>query len=436
MKCTSKPINSKTYEFFIGHSKEALWKFVRVKRPKSYIMIRTATIFMLGALLHVGVTKVVAQGDSNPRPIFGDKEATQRIDDYLNLLSQGYSEIEIFQDLGNANLLSENYDSAAFWFERLLENTQDATQRQRFQQRLTYATKKSLGMLENSDKDWTKEILKDYKSAGPSHYLQNASNVVTIQGEHSMSNTKKESINEMEGTYTPKLAITANGKVAFFSRAVAQKPEYGIFSKKEVVHELYRAENINGAWKNIKKIKVCPKRFSAKHPTVSADGSRLFFASNMPGTYGKYDIYVADIKADGNLGLPKNLGPKVNTRKNDMYPSLVNGTTLLFASNGRKGHGGFDLFAVTVKGNQLGRSKNLGNGVNSRYDDYALTFSPSKGMGFVLSNRGDQRKVNQYAIAPKGQGLLSKVEKDDKKLWEVLNDDSKTEYSSTVFEDK
>jgi len=398
-------------------------------------MIRTATIFMIGAfMLHVGATEVVAQGNADPRPIFGDEQATQRIDDYLNLLNQGYSEIEIFQDLGNANLLSENYESAAFWYERLLENTTDSHQRERFEKRFVYATDKSLGKLQNDTTDWSKAVMDDYKTPGPSQYFMNASTMM-VSGEKSLKSTKEQSMETMGSTYSPKLAITGNGKLAFFSKAMAQKPETGIFSKKEVVYEIYRAENVNGQWKNIRKVEVCPKYFSAKHPTVSSDGSRLFFASNMPGTYGKYDIYVADIKRDGSLGQPKNLGSKVNTRKEDMYPSLVNGSTLVFASNGRKGQGGLDLYAVTVEGDRLGKSKNLGNRINSRYDDFALTFSPSKGMGFVVSNRGDQQTVAQYSFAPKERNLAN-LEKDDEKLFNALNDENKTEYSSTVFEDQ
>jgi len=396
-------------------------------------MIRTATIFMIGAfLLHVGATEVVAQGDANPRPIFGDKEATKRIDDYLNLLNQGYSELEIFQDLGNANLLSENYESAAFWFERLLENTTDNAQVQRFQKRFAYATQKLQGKLKNDQTDWSKIIMEDYSNSMNSPHLINASTVM-VSVENGLKDTKL-GILDKNSPYVPKLAITGNGKVAFFSKAVAQKPETGIFSKKEIVHEIYRAEHLNGEWRNIKKVNVCPKHFSAKHPTVSKDGTRLFFASNMPGTYGNYDIYVSEIKPDGSLGRPKNLGDKVNTRKDDLYPSIT-GSTLVFASNGRKGQGGLDLFAVTVEGNRLGTSKNLGHRINSRHDDFALTFSPSKGMGFVVSNRGDKETVSQYAFAPKESNRYE-VEKDDQKLWHALNDENQTEYSSTVFEDE
>ena len=48
---------------------------------------------------------------------------SQQVDDYLDLLKQGYSELEIFQDLGNANFLSSNYETASFWYEKLLQTS-------------------------------------------------------------------------------------------------------------------------------------------------------------------------------------------------------------------------------------------------------------------------------------------------------------------------
>lgn len=396
-------------------------------------MIRTTTIFMIGAMmLSLGTTAVLAQGDAQPRAIFGDPQAAQRIDDYFNLMHQGYAELEIFQDLGNANLLSKNYESAAFWFQRLLENSTDEDHSSRFYDRYVYATKKSKGQLPNDQKDWSKEVMEDYKGQSVSQIMAKTTiGIVAKDQEMSGLPLVEESLNDPGA----KIAVSTDGKVAFFSRASLEKPATGIFSKKEMVHTLYRAENVNGTWKNIRKMAVCPKHYSAKHPTLSQDGSQLFFASNMPGTYGKYDIYVVDVKKDGSLGVAKNMGAKVNTKKNEMFPSWVNGSNLVFASNGRKGQGGLDLYVVSVAGNRLGTSKNLGDRVNSKYDDFALTFSPSKGMGFVLSNRGDQKTVSQYAFTPKRE-KLNVVEKDDQKLWNALNSENNTEYSSTLFEDE
>ena len=237
--------------------------------------------------------------------------------------------------------------------------------------------------------------------------------------------------------YVPSMSITKDGKTAYFSKASYQKPLYGVFSKKELVHEIYRAEKINGEWTNITKMEVCPNHYSAKHPTVSEDGKRLFFASNMRGSFGKYDIYVADINADGSLGVSKNLGPKVNTKEDELYPSIYNGTLLFFASEGRDGYGGLDLYATQVVQNTLTPSVNLGSHINSKSDEYAIQLSPEKKLGLVVSNRGFNNTISQYTVAygrSNKQGGYNDVAESDAGLQTVMNTSS--EYVATSYEDQ
>ena len=252
-----------------------------------------------------------------------------------------------------------------------------------------------------------------------------------------VSTTLDGNLSTIDG-YVPSMTITKDGKTAYFSKVSEQKPLYGVFSKKELIHEIYRAENVNGEWTNITKMEVCSKYYSAKHPTVSEDGKRLFFASNMRGSYGKYDIYVADIKADGSLGVSKNLGPKVNTKEDELYPSLYNGTLLFFASEGRDGFGGLDLYATQVVLNTLTPSVNLGNHINSDSDDYAIQLSPEKGLGFVVSNRGQNHTISQYTVAygssKKNKNQYDDVADNGTTLQTAMNNGM--EYTSNSFEDK
>ncbi|NJB35812.1 MULTISPECIES: PD40 domain-containing protein [Flavobacteriaceae] len=332
---------------------------------------------------------------------------TKNIDDYLELMEMGYSETEIFQDLGNVNFIVENYENAAFWYEKLLASNVALSDKEKYQERLAFAQSKTNG------KSVTKKANKDWLAA--------------VEGDYKVASTKIA--NNLE-----EVALSPDGRFAFFSKESEQKPEYGVFSKKEIVYELYRAENKNGKWSNFRKLAVTPKHFSAKHPTVSKDGSQLFFASNMPGSYGKYDIYVANIKADGSLGQAMNLGPKVNSKKDDMNPTYGADNTLYFASNGRKGYGGMDLFAVQVNGNKLGSSRNLGNTVNSSKDDIAIKFDANTGMAHVTTNRNSSKSLSQIAVSfPQKKSPV--VLKDEKGLLRALNDDSSKELSTTVFDE-
>jgi len=239
--------------------------------------------------------------------------------------------------------------------------------------------------------------------------------------------------------YVPSMSITKDGKTAYFSKGTYEKPLYGVFSKKELVHHVYRAENINGKWTNITKLEVCPKHYSAKHPTVSEDGKRLFFASNMKGSYGKYDIYVADINKDGSMGVSKNLGPKVNTKEDELYPSIYNGTLLFFASEGRDGFGGLDLYATQVVQNTLTPSVNLGNHINSDSDDYAIQLSPEKKLGFVVSNRGYNNTISQYTVAygrSDKQDQYRDVAERDAGLQTAMNGGTEHKYAGTSFDEE
>ncbi len=237
--------------------------------------------------------------------------------------------------------------------------------------------------------------------------------------------------------YIPSMTVTQDGKTAYFSKVSEQKPLYGLFSKKEMVHEIYRAQKVNGKWTNITKMEVCPKYASAKHPTVSDDGKRLFFASNMKGTYGKFDIYVADINKDGTLGVSKNLGPKVNTKEDELYPNLHNGTLLFFASEGRDGFGGLDLYATQVAYNSLTTSVNLGSHINSSRDDYAIQLDLEQGLSYVVSNRGENNAVEQVTISYRRKAMNddTMVASRDENLQTALNANSAYEYTSTSFED-
>lgn len=133
------------------------------------------------------------------------------------------------------------------------------------------------------------------------------------------------------------------------------------------------------------------------YPTVSSDGSKMYFVSDAPGGSGGLDIYSCEWKG-GKWSNPKNLGSKINTAKDEMYPYILNDTLLFFSSAGHNGQGGIDLYSVNL-GNENSAPKNLGSQVNSKYDDYGLTFSEGGYTGYFCSNRpGGLGKEDIYRL--------------------------------------
>ncbi|WP_299337351.1 hypothetical protein [uncultured Psychroserpens sp.] len=156
-------------------------------------------------------------------------------------------------------------------------------------------------------------------------------------------------------------------------------------------YQLYKAvleEDSNGNWINETKLPISDANYSIENPYVSFDGSELYFSSNMSGTFGGYDLYVAHINPDGTLGQPMNLGPKINTRFDDKFPHLSkDGKKLFFSSKGHNAIGGFDIFVSSIS-EDIKTPRNLGSQVNSKSDEIGFMFI-NDDQGFFSSNKKD-----------------------------------------------
>ncbi|WP_109299348.1 OmpA family protein [Aquimarina sp. AU474] len=143
-------------------------------------------------------------------------------------------------------------------------------------------------------------------------------------------------------------------------------------------------------WSQIEDLPFNNDNYSIAHPSLSADGKKLYFASDMPGGYGMSDIYVVDIFENGNLGEPQNLGPIINTEGRDTFPFISTNGVLYFSSDGHLGLGGLDIFTV-IPENSDGRVYNVGEPVNSYADDFTFIINDQTHTGFFASNRAEGR---------------------------------------------
>ncbi|MBX2973962.1 MAG: OmpA family protein [Flavobacteriales bacterium] len=125
------------------------------------------------------------------------------------------------------------------------------------------------------------------------------------------------------------------------------------------------------------------------HPALSKDDDVLVFASDMkwPGHKGGKDLYMVKLNKDGMpTGSPVNLG-EVNSAKDDMFPFLHNDGNLYFASNGRAGMGGMDIFRAAKSGETWTGVENMKSPINSSSDDFGISFQGDEDRGFFTSNR-------------------------------------------------
>lgn len=184
------------------------------------------------------------------------------------------------------------------------------------------------------------------------------------------------------------LTISKDGKTIYFSRndfnnQVLGKNEEGITNLK-----IYKAALVNGEWTNIKELPFNSNNYSTAHPALSSDGTKLYFASDMPGNNGGTDIFYVEINSNGSYGKPQNAGNIINTDKNERFPFINSEGVLFFASDGHPGLGLLDIFGTVLdKDDNIINVINLGVPVNSSKDDFSFFMNDDGLSGFFASNR-------------------------------------------------
>lgn len=199
---------------------------------------------------------------------------------------------------------------------------------------------------------------------------------------------------------------------------------------------------------------------SVGHP-CTMDGKFLIFASDMPGGFGGRDLYYTtyDRKSD-TWSVPVNMGPGINTKGDELFPTFGLNGDLFYASNGLTGMGGLDIFRATKVGeeNKWENPKNLGAPINSIYNDYALVEVSEKNgkmqKGYFTSERKTSAGVEygpdiySYELPPNIFDLkviVSEVENRNIKIPDVKvvvtsstgdNWEGYTDVSGAVFWDK
>ena len=174
------------------------------------------------------------------------------------------------------------------------------------------------------------------------------------------------------------------------------------------------SQRSDASWGKATELKLTRDTLSAyAHPAVSPDSQWLYFASNMPGGMGGYDIWRVQITSNGSLGGVENVGAPINTPGDELFPTFRPNGDLYFSSDGHEGMGGLDIYIAHPASDKM-RNEKLGmrNGdaehhsspltshssftiehpgypLNSQGDDFGMTFEGLHNRGFFSSNRGD-----------------------------------------------
>ncbi|MAU72194.1 MAG: flagellar motor protein MotB [Pseudozobellia sp.] len=362
------------------------------------------------------------------------------IDNYKALLEEGLDETSIYKKLGNANYHNANYDVATYWYEKLLLRNEVSVSPD-YLYRYALALK-SIKRYDESDEWMTKfkrikssdsraklfsdndEYLKRLQAPSNSYTVEPLETLnseesdfaPSLRGDLLIFSTARDlemqeynplpylnlyqttvEDNNTVGTVAPfssslntkanesSTSFSSDGKTMYFTRNNFSKKSFKRDKKGVSRLKIYRSQFINGSWSEAEDLPFNGTKYSVAHPTLSADGKQLYFASDMPGGMGASDIYVVEVKEDGSFGEPKNLGKPINTEGKETFPFISKKGTLYFSSDGHQGLGGLDVFKSQLDENK--EVENLGSPINSPYDDFSLILNDEEIAGYFASNR-------------------------------------------------
>jgi hypothetical protein len=155
-----------------------------------------------------------------------------------------------------------------------------------------------------------------------------------------------------------------------------------------------------GNWGEPKAFPYNGSDYSTGFPCLADNGQTLYFASDRPESYGGFDLFVSRRVGD-DWTPPVNMGNTLNTPGNEVSP-FFDGNTLYFSSDWHLGLGGMDLFTAESSGGVWAGVQNMGDGMNSPYDDFGLIYDQPNNRGYFVSNRpGGKGKEDLYQFSKK-----------------------------------
>ena len=413
---------------------------------------------------------------------------------YEHLANKGKGTAEIYEKLGDANYFNANYVEAQKWYEK--RYAMSAPFPEGFLYRYSQSLK-SAGLLEQAQKvmaEYAKEKPTELRVRNQTPTLRAQNSIKKGSDSFSITNLNINSkYSDFSSTFKGDTLLFASARPRIIANQIYQRTgqnftnlyysvktndttttysEPKLFSKKvfSVYHEaspiftkdgktmyytqnelrennkrkltnglnkIYKAINENGTWIDQGILDIFAlDSIRVAHPALSPDEKTLYFASDAKGSYGQSDLYKIDLYPDGTIGNPVNLGSTINTEARESYPFVTKDNILLFASDGRLGLGGYDIYAVDLNTpNAL--PVHLGSPINSPFDDFDMNWNRQTNQGVLSSNRpGGKGDDDLYSFQNTGVPFVFEYLTTIKGRVMDTNSSNAIEYAALVLLDK
>jgi len=189
-------------------------------------------------------------------------------------------------------------------------------------------------------------------------------------------------------------SVTADGKIIYFT--VCNRPDgHGRLC------DLYFSRVLeDGSWSAPENLgDEINTTSSEKHPSITADGRKLYFVSNRPGGKGDYDVWMSEKKGD-KWAKPVNLGDSINSPGMEQSPFIhPDQHSLYFTSDGWPGMGRGDIFLAKLKTDgSWTKPENLGYPINTYNEEIGFIVNAKGTRAYFSSNRREGTDTDIFAF--------------------------------------
>lgn len=151
---------------------------------------------------------------------------------------------------------------------------------------------------------------------------------------------------------------------------------------------LYWGNITNGEGEKMQEFPFNNNHYSVGHAALSEDGNMIIYSADTEENRENSNFYTSEY-VDDKWTEPILLSDKINSFGQEVFPFLLNDSTLYFSSDGHLGYGGLDCFVSYKVNNEWQKPQNLQKPINSSYDDFGIYYLENGNEGFVSSNRPD-----------------------------------------------
>jgi len=204
--------------------------------------------------------------------------------------------------------------------------------------------------------------------------------------------------NQTNRIYDGQETYSNDGKTVIFSRSI-----YSKFDSLLPQQKIFSAQHVNDQWTNFEEFPFNSDQYSLGQVCMSKSTNLLYFSSDMPGGYGGFDLYYSELK-NGSWSEPINLGNRINSNKNELFPYIDSLDLLYYSSDKDNSNHQLDAFISYFDGGKWLIPISINQALHLSKNNYGFSFDQNNSKP-ILSIISKETKNKQATFTLMGKAI-------------------------------